>query len=68
MRTPGSEDFLGIDASKREGIHDSYMMASSMMMTIDLNAVRLPERIKAGKTTINGVDLLPVEKTLAIGI
>lgn len=59
-------DFLGIDESKREGLHDSYV-ASAMMMTMDLNAVRLPERIKAGKTTINGVDLLPVEKTIANG-
>ena len=38
-----------------------------MIMTIDVNAARIPERIGAGKTKINGVDLMPVEKTLDIG-
>jgi creatinine amidohydrolase/Fe(II)-dependent formamide hydrolase-like protein len=61
---PG-EDVVGIH-EKIEGLHDSYMM-SAMIMTLDLNSVRLPERIKAGKTTTNAVSLLPVEKTLADG-
>ena len=59
-------DFLGIDESKREGLHDSYV-ATSMIMTIDVNAARIPERVVAGKTKINGVDLLPIEKTLDNG-
>ena len=59
-------DFLGIDESKREGLHDSYV-AASMIMTVDVNAARIPERINAGKTKINGVDLLPVEKALDNG-
>ena len=61
---PG-EDVVGVH-EKLEGLHDSYMM-SAMIMTLDVNSVRLPERIKAGKTTINGVDLLPVETTIANG-
>lgn len=61
---PG-EEVVGVH-EKLEGLHDSYMM-SAMIMTQDVNSVRLPERIKAGKTTINGVDLLPVEKTIADG-
>ncbi len=61
---PG-EDVVGIH-EQIEGLHDSYMM-SAMIMTLDLNSVRLPERIKAGKTTTNAVNLLPVEKTIADG-
>jgi creatinine amidohydrolase len=61
---PG-EDVVGVH-EKIEGLHDSYMM-TAMMMTLDLNSVRLPERIKAGKTTTNAIDLLPVEKTIADG-
>jgi creatinine amidohydrolase/Fe(II)-dependent formamide hydrolase-like protein len=59
-------EFLGINEQNREGLHDSYV-AASMIMTIDVNAARIPERISAGKTKINGVDLLPVEKTLDNG-
>ena len=59
-------EFLGINEQNREGLHDSYV-AASMIMTIDVNAARIPERINAGKTKINGVDLLPVEKTLDNG-
>jgi creatinine amidohydrolase/Fe(II)-dependent formamide hydrolase-like protein len=61
---PG-EDVVGVH-EKIEGLHDSYMM-SAMIMTLDLNSVRLPERIKAGRTTTNAINLLPVEKTLADG-
>lgn len=36
-------------------------------MTVDPKMVRMDERIKAGKFSINGVDLAPAEKTIAIG-
>jgi creatinine amidohydrolase len=61
---PG-EDVVDVH-EKIEGLHDSYMM-SAMIMTLDVNSVRLPERIKAGKTTTNAINLLPLEKTLADG-
>jgi creatinine amidohydrolase/Fe(II)-dependent formamide hydrolase-like protein len=41
---------------KREGFHDDYYTAS-ISVAIDPVEARLQERIKAGKTTINGVDL-----------
>jgi creatinine amidohydrolase/Fe(II)-dependent formamide hydrolase-like protein len=41
---------------KRDGFHDDYYTAS-MSVAIDPNGARMPERIKAKKTTINGVDL-----------
>jgi len=40
----------------REGYHDDYYTAS-ISVAIDPNGARMPERIKAGKTTINGVQL-----------
>jgi creatinine amidohydrolase len=40
----------------REGYHDDYYTAS-ISVAIDPNGARMPERIKAGKTTINGLDL-----------
>ena len=59
------QDALGIH-EKMEGLHDDYYI-SSIIMVHDLNGVRLPERIKAGKATINGVSLTPAEKTIANG-
>jgi creatinine amidohydrolase len=41
---------------KRDGYHDDYYVAA-ISVAIDPNQARMPERIKANKTTINGVDL-----------
>jgi len=41
---------------KREGFHDDYYPAS-ISVAIDPVSARIPERIKAKKTTINGVEL-----------
>ena len=57
------EDVMGIH-EKNEGYHDEYSI-SAMSMTVEPNATRIRERMKVKKTTINGVDLLPVSKTLA---
>ena len=59
------QDVLGIH-EKMEGLHDDCYI-SSIIMVHDLNGVRLPERIKAGKTTINGVSLTPAAKTIENG-
>ena len=56
---------LGIH-EKMEGLHDDYYI-SSLIMVHDVNGVRLPERIKAGKATINEVPLTPAEKTIENG-
>jgi len=58
-------DALGIQ-EKQEGLHDDYYI-SSMIMTVDTDGVRLPERMKANKTTINGVDLAPAAKAIENG-
>lgn len=49
-----------------EGLHDDFAMAA-MMLSIDPASVRMKQRVAAGKFKINGVDLAPVEKTIAWG-
>jgi len=49
-----------------EGLHDDYYI-SSIMMNADPTSVRMEQRIKAGKFTINGVSLAPAEKTIENG-
>ena len=48
-------DVLGVH-EKRDGYHDDYYTAS-ISVAIDPESARMPERIKAKKTTINGVEL-----------
>jgi creatinine amidohydrolase/Fe(II)-dependent formamide hydrolase-like protein len=59
------QDVLGIH-EKLEGYHDDYYI-SSIIMVNDPNGVRMPERVKAGKFTINGVSLAPADKTIENG-
>lgn len=49
-----------------EGYHDDFGM-TAVLMTVDPNSVRMRERIAAGKFSINGIELAPVAKTIAIG-
>ena len=49
-----------------DGIHDEYGL-TAVMMAADPKHVRLDERVAAGKTTINGVSILPKEKTIEMG-
>lgn len=56
---------LGIH-EKMEGLHDDYYI-SAIIATVNTDAIRMPERVKAGKFVINGVPLAPIEKTIANG-
>lgn len=56
---------LGIH-EKMEGLHDDYYI-SAIIATVSTDAIRMPERIKAGKFVINGVPLAPIETTIANG-
>jgi creatinine amidohydrolase/Fe(II)-dependent formamide hydrolase-like protein len=49
-----------------DGIHDDYGL-TSVMMAYDPKSVRLEQRIAANKTTINGISIVPKEKTIAFG-
>ncbi len=49
-----------------EGLHDDFVM-TAQMLAVDPKSVRMAERVKAGKFSINGVELAPAEKTIAWG-
>lgn len=51
---------------KEEGHHDSYDLTATIM-TVNPEMVRMKERIKAGKFSINGVSLAPADKTIQMG-
>jgi creatinine amidohydrolase/Fe(II)-dependent formamide hydrolase-like protein len=60
------EEQLGIH-EKLEGFHDDYYI-SSIIATVDTDAIRMRERRKAGKFVINGVPLDPIERTISNGL
>jgi creatinine amidohydrolase/Fe(II)-dependent formamide hydrolase-like protein len=49
-----------------EGHHDDIGITSLMTVT-DPKTVRYDQRVTAGKASINGVSLVPLEKTVALG-
>lgn len=49
-----------------EGHHDDLAM-EAMMLAVDPTTVRMKERIAAGKFSINGIPLAPVDKTIDLG-
>jgi creatinine amidohydrolase/Fe(II)-dependent formamide hydrolase-like protein len=65
---PGLEKWLESQGIRQvsEGLHDDYGI-SSIMMTVDPTTVRMKERLARGRFRINGVDLSPPEKTIAMG-
>ncbi len=60
-------DVLGVDEDPRlEGLHDDYYI-TSIIMNDDPQHVRLEQRIAAGNASINGISILPAEKTVEHG-
>jgi creatinine amidohydrolase len=53
-------------SSGSDGIHDEYGI-DALMALYDPDSIRIEQRKKANRTTINGVSLLPIEKTLGMG-
>ena len=53
-------------SSGSDGIHDEYGI-DALMALYDPTSIRIDQRRKANRTTINGVSLLPMEKTLEMG-
>lgn len=50
----------------KEGFHDDFVI-TAQMTAVDPTSVRMRERMKAGNFRINGVELAPVEQTIAWG-
>lgn len=67
-------DYPGVDRwvasqgirERDEGMHDNFGI-TALMMTVDPTMVRMKERRAAGKFSINGVDLAPADRTIAVG-
>ena len=62
----GAWDSLGIPKTKDDGIHDDYSV-NSIIATVDPEKIRFKQRQDAGKASINGQTLLPIEKTIENG-
>jgi creatinine amidohydrolase len=65
---PGVEKWLEQQGIKQddEGLHDDFAI-TAQMMAVDPATVRMKQRIAAGRFRINGIDLVPAEKTIAWG-
>lgn len=60
-------DVLGVDEDARlEGLHDDYYI-TTIIMNDDPEYVRYQERVDAGKASINGIPITPLEKALEHG-
>ncbi len=57
---------LGVEEGPSDGYHDSYWL-TAMQMTVDPSTVRYDERVAAGKASVNGVSIAPMEETVALG-
>jgi hypothetical protein len=72
--TPGweaTEDYtaevLGVDETMSDGYHDDIWVTALMMIT-DPTTVRWDERVDAGLASINGVSIVPLQKTVELGL
>lgn len=65
---PSVEKWLERQGIKQvdEGLHDDFAI-TAQLMAVDPATVRMKQRIAAGKFRINGIDLVPAEKTIVWG-
>jgi creatinine amidohydrolase/Fe(II)-dependent formamide hydrolase-like protein len=67
IKANGINEQIEIGASQgSDRIHDEYGI-DALMALYDPKSIRIDQRTKANKTTINGVSLLPMTKTLEMG-
>ena len=59
------EETFGI-FEESEGWHDNYWL-SAMQAAVDPETVRYEERVQSGRASINGVSLVPLGRTIAVG-
>ena len=62
----GSWESLGLPKTKDDGIHDDYSV-NSIIATLDPEKIRFKERVAAGKDSINGQTISPIDRTVANG-
>lgn len=61
-----TEEVLGVSETKSDGHHDDIWVTAMMMVT-DTTSVRYHERVEADLASINGIDIAPMEETIALG-
>lgn len=67
LQSSGIAEQIEIGASQgSDRIHDEYGI-DALMALYDPKTIRIDERTKVNRTTINGVSLLPMSKTLEMG-
>jgi len=71
--TPGWEEterytaeVLGVSETESDGYHDDIWVTALMMIT-DPTTVRWDQRVDAGLASINGVSLVPLQRTIELG-
>lgn len=57
---------LGIVEPTSDGLHDDFVI-TSIMMGLDPTTVRYEQRVAAGKASINGLSIEPVDEVVAVG-
>ncbi len=60
------ENKLGIVEGENDGFHDFYWITALQMVT-DPSTVRYDQRVAKGLASINGVSIMPKEKTVDVG-
>ncbi len=60
------QETLGVLQPENDGFHDNFYI-TALMMTVDPTVVRYEQRVQAGKASINGVNLAPLEKSIEVG-
>lgn len=67
VQSEGIAEQIEIGASQgSDRIHEEYSI-DALMALYDPTSIRIDERTKANRATINGVSLLPISKTLEMG-
>lgn len=67
IKSNGIAEQIEVGASQgSDRIHEEYSI-DALMALYDPKTIRIDERTKANRTTINGVSLLPMSKTLEMG-
>lgn len=61
-----TEEVLGIGEGEHDGYHDDIWV-TAFMAVVDPETVRFDQRVDAGLASINGVSLVPLQKTIDLG-
>ena len=61
-----TEEVLGVAETQRDGYHDD-MWVTAFMAVVDPVSIRWDQRVDAGLASINGVSLVPLQRTIELG-